>query len=176
MNLSKNATEAAQNLGLITSSICIDKPEIQISLEKEHEKGEPVIGGGTMFRGRAIEKLINGLPMRPWQNLKTCPYEDLKELGRVHIDSFGNVQICQGLSIGNAWDTPLTELIRNYKVFKHPICGPLFKGGPAELSKVYNIPSNMAYVDECHFCFLIRKKLVEKFPQFIGPKQVYGLE
>ncbi|MFW9950738.1 MAG: radical SAM protein [Candidatus Thorarchaeota archaeon] len=175
-NLAKNAEIAAHNLNLATSSICIENPELQISLENEHEKGTPIIGGGTMFRGRAIEKLTEGLPTQSWMNLTTCPHEDLEKLGRVHIDAFGNTQICQGLSIGNACNTPLSELINNYEVSKHPICGPLFRGGPAELSKEFNVPSETSYVDECHYCFLVRKKLINKFPQFIGPRQIYGLE
>jgi hypothetical protein len=174
-NLAKNAQKAANNLNLSMSSICIDKPEIQIAMEKDQEKGTPVIGGGAMFRGRAIEKLTGGLPTRSWKNLTKCPYEDLENLGRVHIDSFGNVQICQGLSIGNAWKTPLSKLIKDYDVNKHPICSPLFKGGPAELAKQFKISPEEEYVDECHFCFLIRAELMDKFPQYIGPKQIYGL-
>jgi hypothetical protein len=175
-NLAKNAKTAANNLNLKMTSICIDKPEIQFPSENEREKGTPVIGGGALFRGRAIDTLTQGLPIRPWQTLITCPYEDLENLGRIHIDSFGNVQICQGLSIGNAWQTPLSELISKYNVSEHPICGPLFRGGPSELSKVYHVPTEEGYVDECHFCFVIRSKLIDRFPQFIGPKQIYGLE
>jgi MoaA/NifB/PqqE/SkfB family radical SAM enzyme len=176
MNLAKNARTAANNLNLNASSICIDKPEVQIQSEKEHEKGTPVIGGGAMFRGRAVETLTKGLPTRSWRTLTTCPHEDLEKLGRVHIDPFGNVQICQGLSIGNAWKTPLSKLIEEYDVSKHPICGPLFRGGPAQLSKEYNIATGEGYVDECHFCYLVRSQLIDKYPEYIGPKQVYGLK
>lgn len=174
-NLAKNAIKAAKNLNLSMSTICIEKPEIQGTLEKEQEKGFPVVGGGAMFKGRAIEKLTQGLPKRSWESLIKCPYEDLENLGRVHIDPFGNVQICQGLSIGNAWKTPLSDLINKYEVSEHPICNPLIKGGPAELSRKFKVLSQGEYVDECHFCFLIRSELIDKFPQYLGPRQVYGL-
>ncbi|MFX1323026.1 MAG: radical SAM protein [Promethearchaeota archaeon] len=175
-NLAKIARRAANNLKLPADSITINEPTIKEGIDKDQEKGEPVIGGGAMFRGRAVEKLIEGLPQRPWTEMTECPYEDLEGLGRIHVDPFGNAHICQGLSIGNFWDTPLSELIKNYKPKAHPICGPLIKGGPAELVRKYNINHENTYVDECHLCYMARLALIDKFPQYIGPKQVFGLE
>jgi MoaA/NifB/PqqE/SkfB family radical SAM enzyme len=173
LNLSKEARNAAKMLDLPVGSISINEPTIE---HKDQEKGTPVIGGGAMFRGRAIETLTKGLPKRSWEEMIECPYEDLKGLGRIHVDPFGNAQICQGLSIGNFWKTPLSDLIKNYDPEEHPICGPLLEGGPAQLVKNYNIEHEDTYVDECHLCFLSRLALLERFPQYIGPKQVYGLE
>ncbi len=174
LNLSKRAEDAAKLLNLPLTSICIEKPTIEFN--KEHEKGEPVIGGGAMFRGRAVENLIEGLPRRSWEEMSKCPYEDLENLGRVHVDSFGNVHICQGISIGNMWQTPLSELIKNYDVENHPICKPLIKGGPAQLIRDYDIEHQHNYVDECHLCYSARLRLLNKFPHYLAPKQVYGLE
>lgn len=170
-SLSKIAKKASNNLKLPSMTICIEEPIVK----KEQEKGEPVISGGAMFKGRAVEKLIEGLPKRPWEELNNCPYEDLKSLGRVHVDSFGNTQICQGLSIGNFWETPLSKLIENYDPHSHPICGPLIRGGPAQLVKQYDLEHEEEYVDECHLCFLARLRLIDKFPNLLNPKQVYGI-
>ena len=170
-SLSKIAKKASNNLKLPSMTICIEEPTVK----KEQEKGEPVISGGAMFKGRAVEKLIEGLPKKPWEELNNCPYEDLKSLGRVHVDSFGNTQICQGLSIGNFWETPLSKLIENYDPHSHPICGPLIRGGPAQLVKQYNLEHEEEYVDECHLCFLARLLLIDKFPNLLNPKQVYGI-
>ena len=174
-NLAKNASLAAQNLNIPTSSITIGTPTIEEGIEKDQEKGKPVIGGGAMFRGRAVETLIEGLPTQPWEDLIKCPYEDLINLGRIHLDPFGNVQICQGICIGNAWKTPLSRIINDYEPNKHPICGPLIKGGPKELAKVYELKHEDTYVDECHFCYNVRLNLIDKFPEFLCPRQVYGL-
>ncbi|MFW9818494.1 MAG: radical SAM protein [Candidatus Thorarchaeota archaeon] len=176
LNLSKRAEQAARNLNLPSYSISIDKPSIEMGIDKDHEKGEPVIKGGAMFRGRAVEMLTEGLPRRSWEDLNKCPYEDLEGLGRIHIDPFGNAQICQGLSIGNFWKTPLSELIDNYNANSHPICGPLIQGGPAELVREYKTEHEDGYVDECHLCYLTRLKLLEKFPEYLAPRQVYGLD
>jgi len=174
-NLAKKAKQAALNLGIPMSSICIEEPRVEMQVEKDQEKGTPVIGGGAMFRGRAVDKLIEGLPRRDWRELTSCPYEDLKGLGRVHVDSFGNVHLCQGLVIGNLWETPLSKLIENYDVKQHPICDPLLRGGPAKLAEEQRIDHEIAYVDECHLCYIVRKELIARYPQFLGPNQVYGI-
>jgi len=176
INLAKNAREAANILNLSSSTISIDEPTVEEGIVKEHERGEPVIKGGAMFRGRAIETLIEGLPKRSWEDLNKCPYEDLENLGRVHLDPFGNVHICQGLSIGNMWETSLSELIEKYDANTHPICGPLIRGGPSELIREYKVEHEEEYVDECHLCYLARLHLIGKFPQYLGPRQVYGLD
>ncbi len=176
LNLSKRAEKAAKNFNLPLSSICIDEPTVEMGIDKDHEKGEPVIKGGAMFRGRAVETLTEGLPRRSWEEMTKCPYEDLEGLGRVHLDPFGNVHICQGLSIGNFWETPLSKLIKNYDANSHPICGPLIRGGPVQLVREYRINHEDKYIDECHLCYLSRLSLISKFPQYLAPKQVYGIE
>lgn len=175
-NPARRTLAAAKKLGMPSDSICIEKPTIESGEEKDEEKGMPVVGGNAKFRGRAVEKLVEGLPTRPWQELKECPYEELREPGRVHLDSLGNVHLCQGLSIGNMWETPLSELIKNYDPESHPICAPLLKGGPAELVREYEVEHDDEYVDECHFCYLVRKALIDRFPQYLAPRQIYGLE
>ena len=175
VNLAKRAREAAENLNLPSSSISIDKPTVEEGIDKDHEKGEPVIKGGVMFRGRAVETLIETLPRRSWEEMNKCPYEDLEGLGRVHLDPFGNIHICQGLSIGNFWETPLSKLIKTYDGNSHPICGPLIQGGPAQLVREYNIEHEGKYIDECHLCYLARLNILDKFPQYLAPKQVYGV-
>lgn len=173
VNPATRASAALSRLKMSGGEICIQKPALDI--EKTQEKGEPVIGGGAMFRGRAVDKLITDeLPRRHWTEFTECPHEELESPTRVHLDPFGNVHICQGLSMGNMWNTPLSELVSTYIASTHPICGPLVKGGPAELAKKYNIEHEEEYVDACHFCYLIRKELIDKFPEYLTPKEVYG--
>jgi hypothetical protein len=58
----------------------------------------------------------------------------------------------------------------------HPIIGPILKGGPAELARKYNFDITPGFVDHCHLCFLVRRGLVDRFPDTLTPKQVYGLD
>jgi hypothetical protein len=154
------------------SSICIEKPTVAAS----DEKGEPVIGGGALLKGRAAETLTDGLPTRPASSFVECTHEELVEPRRVHVDAFGHVHVCQGVSIGNMWKTPLSELISDYNASAHPICGPLIRGGPAELARAYGVELGTECVDECHYCYLVRRALLDRFPDELAPRQVYGIE
>ena len=166
----------AKKLGIPADTICIGPAKVENSPDSTGHKGEPVVGGGVKFRGRAVEKLTADLPRRSWKQFTSCPHEELEHPGRVHIDSYGNVHLCQGLLMGNMWQTPLSTLIKNYDVNSHPICGPLIKGGPAQLAQQYEVALEEGYIDECHLCYLTRQSLIDRFPQYLSPKQVYGLE
>jgi len=175
MSPAKIALAAATNLGIPADTICIEAPETA-SPDHAQAKGEPITKGGVKFRGRAVEKLSEGIPRQPWKNLTSCPHEDLEKPERIHLDAFGNVHLCQGLLMGNIWKTPLSELIRSYNPHTHPICGPLLKGGPARLAKEYGIDLEPKYIEECHLCYLVRRALITRFPDLLAPAQVYGLD
>ena len=168
------ARQAARQLGIPTGMICIEPPSVSRQPSGDH-RGKPVIGGGVLFKGRAAEKLTAGLPVRPCEELTTCPHEDLLSPERVHVDAYGNVHLCQGLSMGNIWETPLPELVRGYEAQKHPIAGPLLRGGPARLVTDNGLAMCESYVDECHLCYAARKLLLPRFPQHLAPKEAYGL-
>jgi hypothetical protein len=170
------ASSVAKRLGIEHSPICIEPPKILQSASDVEGKGKPVVGGGAKFRGRAVEKLSGNLPLRPSSELCKCPYEDLESPYRVHIDPYGNVHICQGISIGNMWMTPLSEIVSSYRPDSHPICGPLIRGGPAQLAKEFGVTPEAGYIDECHFCYLVRKSTIHKFKDYLTPEQVYGLD
>lgn len=175
-NSAKRLIAAAESVGMPASSICIERPVIGAPADETQDKGEPIVGGGTKIRGRAVEKLIEGLPKKSWKTFTECPYEELIAPERIHVDTYGHTHICQGLSMGSMWQTPLSELDKKYHPDLHPICGPLVKGGPALLAKTYEVEHEDTYVDACHFCYFVRKSLIDRFPQFLGPRQVYGLE
>ncbi len=172
----KIAMFAARSLNLSSSSICIETPSVRQTSDSDGEKGEPVVGGGAKFRGRAVEKLAENLPTRNWKTLVSCPDEDFRNPGRVHIDAYGNVHLCQGLTMGNLWKTPLPELVRNFNPDRHPVCSPILEGGPAALVRKYGIPHEGGYIDECHLCYTARLALIDRFPEYLAPRQVYGLE
>ena len=170
----KLALSAARNLGIPCDTITIEPPAPALP-EKRQGKGQPVIGGGVRFRGRAAERLTAGLPRRHCEELTTCLHEELGQPERVHLDCYGNVHICQGLSMGNMWGTPLRDLVRQYDARRHPICGPLLSGGPNALAKEYGVELGDDFVDECQYCYTVRRALLDRFPAYLAPRQVYGL-
>lgn len=172
-NLAKYAYKAAVELNLPVSKITID--DLNMIVDDTEWKGKPVVGGNVQFKGRAIEKLAQRLPVKPWTRYNKCLDEDFSNQGRVHIDPFGYVHVCQGITIGNMQQTPLNEILDSFDPEKHPVCGPILRGGPAELVREYNMEVVEGFVDECHLCYSARLKLRERFPNMLAPNQVYGL-
>ncbi len=167
------ASEAAQELGIGVGTISVAKPE-ETNVEKV--SGQlPEQLSGVMYRGRAVEKLAARATKFPWEQFTACPHENLREPGRVHLDPFGNLHLCQGLVIGNLCAQSLREICEGYEPEAHPLVGPLLAGGPAELVRHYQLPHEQAYADACHLCYESRRLLRERFPDQLGPDEMYGI-
>jgi MoaA/NifB/PqqE/SkfB family radical SAM enzyme len=132
--------------------------------------------GDVMFRGRAAEKLTAGRSRRPAATFDSCPHEELESPTRVHVDPLGFVHVCQGITIGNVFETPLREIARRYAPKSHPILAPLLRGGPDALahSLEAEVDDVGGYVDACHLCFLARRQARERGLAHLEPGIVYG--
>ncbi len=169
----RNASAAAEKLGIPLGTLSIAQPE---SVEAASTTGQLPPGEcGVMYRGRAAEKLTARAARQPWDSFDECPHEDLREPGRVHVDAFGNLHLCQGLVIGNLFRTPLREICETYDPDRHPIAGALLAGGPAELVRRYGLPMAAGYADACHLCYTARLALRARFPEILSPDQMYGV-
>jgi MoaA/NifB/PqqE/SkfB family radical SAM enzyme len=168
----RNAQEAARRLGIPVDFISIERPEVE---DVTAAVGQTPAGdSGVMHRGRAAAKLSGCVAKTPWDRFATCPFEDLREPERVHVDPLGNVHICQGISLGNVFRSSLEQICADYVPEEHPITGPLLGGGPAELTRRFEIPHDASYADACHLCYETRRALRDRFPEILTPDQVYG--
>ncbi len=174
-NPARCAFRIAQEMGLPASVLALDPgasgPDTP-GVSREEKTGI-IEGGGVMFRGRAAEKLSPYAVCRDWQQFTRCPYEDLRNPDRLHVDAMGTLQICQGISIGNIWEQPLKELVCRYDPVSHAICGPLVRGGPAELSRTLGCVPPAKVADACHLCYLVRKEKRQSNRAVLAPPQVY---
>jgi hypothetical protein len=167
------ARAAAEALGIPIGVICIAQPE---ATDPAAARGQLPIGeSAVMYRGRAVEKLAPSAQRQPWSRFDACPHEDLREPGRVHVDPFGEVHICQGISLGNVLRTPLREICERYEPDSDPITGPILAGGPAELVRRYALEHAEGYADACHLCYEARCALRSRFPASLTPGQMYGV-
>ena len=167
----QNAVVAAKYLGIPTGMISVAQPDE----ESKQSHGQIEEESAVMYRGRAAEKLASRAPSHPWKRFNSCPHENLRDLGRIHLDPFGNLHICQGISIGNVFEKPLKQICDEYDADAHPICGLLLNGGPAALVTEYNLPHKSFYADACHLCYEARTKLRARFPELLVPDQMYGV-
>jgi hypothetical protein len=168
----RNALAAAAELGLPTGAISVAQPQATgATVTGQLPAGEC----GVMYRGRAVEKLAHLAPPRPWSEFTTCPHEDLRDPGRVHVDPLGYVHLCQGIVLGNLLQAPLVSLVAGYDPDSHPIAGPLLGGGPVELVTRHGLAHRDGYADACHLCYEARRALREQLPAILAPDQAYGL-
>lgn len=163
-----NARAAAQRLAIPVGLISVAQPSEMNSGASSHDKS------ALRYRGRAAEVLTQGARLHSWETFSSCPYEQLQEPSRVHLDSFGYVQVCQGIAIGNLFEKPLKRIVEDYQAETHPIIGPLIEGGPAALYQPEF--ERTRFADACHLCFTARKTLRERFPEMLAPTQMYGIE
>ena len=167
------ARAAARKLGIPVDFISVAAPE---AADVAGSAGKLPSGeSAVLFRGRAAEKLASRVAAKPWEQFDRCPWEDLRAPQRVHVDPFGNLHVCQGISIGNLLQRPLPEIMRDYDADEHPIVGPLLAGGPAEIVRRYGLSHEDGYADHCHLCYEARRLLRERFPEVLTPDQMYGI-
>lgn len=168
----QNAVAAAERLGIPVATLCVAQPE---DVNAAQSRGQiPPGESAVMYRGRAAVNLVPRAARRPWEAFDACPHEDLRAPGRVHLDPLGNLHICQGIVIGNLFETPLKDICAAYDPQAHPICGPLLAGGPLALVSEYNLAHETSYADACHLCYQARRTLRDRFPSLLGPDQMYG--
>lgn len=163
----KNGIEAATKLGISVGIMATDQMPQKLT-------GLRGGVGNLMYRGRAAKKLLEGAARKPWTEFKECPYENLVSPGRVHVDPLGCVHVCQGISIGKAWQRPFSEIIKSYSAESYPIVKWLAKGGPVALVKEFDLKHGENYADACHLCYEARLQLRARFPDVLAPGQMYG--
>jgi MoaA/NifB/PqqE/SkfB family radical SAM enzyme len=167
-----NASAAAETLNITQGTISVAQPE---ETNAARQVGQiPSGSSAVMYRGRAATKLVGRATLKRWTNFTACPHEDLREPGRVHVDPYGNVHICQGITLGNVFTTSLREICEAYYADAHPICGPLLKNGPVGLAQEYDLQIEDQYADACHLCFESRRALRDQFPGYLLPDEMYG--
>jgi len=168
----RNAVKAARKLKIKAGVIAVKDPSAQTPCPT-HVEGAKVYPWELMLRGRAASKLAEKATKKPWHEFTKCPYEDFGNQKRVHIDPFGWVHVCQGISIGNAFRKPLSKIIKEYDPSKNPILEPLIRGGPVALVEKFNLPHAETYADACHLCFTARLTLRNRFSNILVPDQMY---
>lgn len=167
------ASQAAEQYHIPLGMISIAEPERMDTARVEGQL--PTGESGVMFRGRAVEKLAPDAPHHPWESFTTCPYENLRDPSRVHVDPLGNLHLCQGIVIGNLFRTPLKDICAQYDPDSHPVVAPLLAGGPRRLVEQYGLEHVAQYADACHLCYTARQELRPSYPTSLAPDQVYGI-
>jgi hypothetical protein len=169
----ERAAAAAKDLGIPCAILAVAQPEDAKAAKRVGQL--PPGTSAVMYRGRAAVRLAGRASPKPWSSLGRCPFEDLRDPSRVHVNPDGTVQLCQGISLGNLFETPLRDLLDAFHPATDPIVGPLLEGGPAALSRRYGLTHRETYADACQLCYETRRSLRRRFPSILTPDQVYGV-
>jgi hypothetical protein len=153
--------------------IGVELPEAN-SEPTEARDGELITQGTIAFRGRAATTLADDQALWSWASFDRCPHERLSAPMRMHVDPHGFVHVCQGILMGSTEGRSFVSVLQEYTPDKHPIVGPLIRGGPAALVNEYGLAHDDGYADACHLCFSARLQLRERFPEVLGPAPIYG--
>lgn len=116
--------------------------------------------------GRAVQNLHEFFPHTPLDG----PCEGEPIIGNplanpesICIDPSGAVNICWNLAIGNARETPLSQIISEYDWQRNSIIKTLVEEGPTGFLKSLKTRCHRfqkgKYVNKCHLCVEIRKTL-----------------
>ncbi len=168
--------EASIKLGLPTTRIRIGEPQ---SSEQDPILNNDLFLDETrplMMVGRAAEKIQLNPSNNDWRSFTFCPLKDLEDPESIYIDPFGNAQFCQGITLGNVWSSPIYDLMDQIDFASHPIYGPISLNGPKGLVEEYNLTPLAEYQDACHLCYATRRQLVNRFPEYLSPPQLYNLQ
>lgn len=172
----RKVIEASIKLGLPTTRIRIGEPQ---SSEQDPFLNNDLFLDETrplMMVGRAAEKIQLNPSNNDWRSFTFCPLKDLEDPESIYIDPFGNAQFCQGITLGNVWSSPIYDLMDQIDFASHPIYGPIRRNGPKGLIEEYNLAPLAEYQDACHLCYATRRQLVNRFPEYLSPPQVYNLQ
>lgn len=133
------------------------------------------------LEGRGAETLPATLKAHDGIPSGKCPLPfwlggDLLNPATIEMDHEGTVTLCPGLSIGNARNEPLADILGRYDARMHPLISILSEKGPIglydlALRKGYN--DMRSFVDECHLCYEMRKFLRPYYRRFLAPSECY---
>jgi len=133
------------------------------------------------LEGRGAETLASFLRTQHEIPSGRCPFPfwlggDFLNPEGIEIDYEGNITLCPGLSIGNARNESLSDILDRYDAYAHPLISILSQKGPIglyDLAMRKGYRGAHAFVDECHLCYEMRKFLRQYYTRFLSPSGCY---
>jgi MoaA/NifB/PqqE/SkfB family radical SAM enzyme len=124
-------------------------------------------GNNVQPEGRATKWLKDFLPPRTQMPNGRCgdmPYtEPLDAVHTVCVEPDGRIAVCKGFYIGNAFETKVTNIMKNYDPFKIPEAKAIIEkgmNGLVDWARSRNVRSAPdGYYNVCHQCTDLRRRV-----------------
>jgi hypothetical protein len=131
----------------------------------------------------------------PWElarHLETVPLEEIlkqncagghldldpRSVFQINVDPWGWVSswICSGLVLGNALQTPLSEILTQPLEKHRPLVQAIVARGPGAMlgmAAACGYRPQDRYVSKCHLCWDIRTAIHKDYPDLFAPAMLY---
>jgi pyruvate-formate lyase-activating enzyme len=170
-------TNAATRRMMETLAEMVDLSGVEVVASRTHPTGRAAECLPEILR--AAGKMPQGLCEA--EGLCLAPYylgEDLRQPYAVEVHPDGEVDLCAGISLGNARRTPLADLLMGYDYTKHSVIHTIVESGPIALlaeAERAGYQRRPGYVDQCHLCYEVRSFLrtIDGMAQYLAPAAVY---
>lgn len=142
----------------------------------------PKYEGGIVFVGRAAEVYGDefaagrGVPDEICTAVPWWMHSDINSTELLIFEPGGYITKGCGIAIGNVFEQNLTEMLRDYDPYRHPIFSVLLTEGPLRLAKMaekYGYHIKKDYADKCHLCHEARQILKPYYDNILQPNQHY---
>ena len=136
--------------------------------------------------------MVGRAPRELAQHLDTVPLEEIlaqnctggkmdldpRSVHQINIDPWGWVSswICTGIALGNALQTPLSEILTQPLTAHHPLVQDIVARGPGAMLAMaaeHGYQPRERYVSRCHLCWDIREAIHPHYPHLLAPAQLY---
>jgi hypothetical protein len=103
---------------------------------------------------------------------------DPRSVHQINVDPWGWVSswICSGIVLGNALQTPLSEILTRPLESHGALVQEIIGRGPAallEMAAGHGYRPRERYVSKCHLCWDIRKNIYMHYPELFAPAELY---
>ncbi len=145
---------------------------------------EGVEGPPAIMTGRAAWALPDYLKKAPLDQIlgKNCRGGsndiDPSSVWQINVDAYGCVSswICSGILLGNAHETPLSQILTRPLTDQPQIVQDLVAHGPGcmlGMAKKHGFQPAEGYVTKCHLCWDIRTAIHMHYPGLFAPAELY---
>ncbi|MBU1535965.1 4Fe-4S cluster-binding domain-containing protein [Myxococcota bacterium] len=156
----------ARGCELFMSSFQMKEPASPPTLARS---GDLLLRGTLPFMGRAADHIPEDMSLWEPDDLDVCPHLNLSDPTYLYLDPGGNLHLCPGIILHNIFMGHIRQYFRDFDSEKHPVIGPLLRGGPPQLAKAFNIPISGGFADQCHLCFHVRRQAAAVHPHLFPP-------
>ena len=103
---------------------------------------------------------------------------DPASVWQINVDAYGYVSswICSGIVLGNALETPLSQIVTRGLAEHPPLVQDLVAHGPGAMLPMaarHGFRPRGRYAGKCHLCWNVREAIYKHYPELFAPEELY---